>query len=110
MTPQQLANMTQVFGHMQKRPGMWFSPQVPPVVTWFQGFQMAIRLQYPSLDVDSILQSVIVQRGWESGAQPVWRQMEARGLSFDAINSELVSIYAAVWEQIGTTLQLDPMP
>jgi hypothetical protein len=109
MTAEQRASLNQLFDHMKKRPGMWFSGQVPPIVTWFQGFQMAFKLQHPALDVDAQYAQVILQRGWESGAQAVWRQMEAKGMSPEAINAELLAIYAEVWDRISLTIQPDPV-
>ena len=107
MTTDQRTSMSQLFEQMKKRPGMWFSPQVPPIVIWFQGFQMALKLQNPSLDAESVFRTVALQRGWQSGAQPVWRQMEERGFSPEAINAELLAIYTTIWEQVSTP---DPIP
>lgn len=86
--------------HMRKRPGMYFSSNVPAVVTFLQGFEMAFRLMNPDTNYDAIHKEIVLSRGWEYSAQPVWHQMQERGFDGEAIKAEMLAIYSAVWEKI----------
>jgi hypothetical protein len=100
MIKEQQENILRVLEHMRKRPGMYFSSEVPTVVTFFDGFKMACVILNPELDFDTLFKDVILNRGWEHSAQAVWRQMQERGFSDEAVIDEMIAIYTAVWEKV----------
>jgi hypothetical protein len=100
MIKEQHENIVRVLEHIRKRPGMYFSSEVPTVVTFLDGFKTACVILDPELDFDALFKHVILNRGWEHGAQAVWSQMRERGFSEEAVVDEMIAIYTAVWEKI----------
>lgn len=100
MNQKQREGFHQVMEHMRKRPNMYFSSDVPAVVTFLQGFDMAFRLMNAEVNFEVVQKEVILSRGWEYSAQPVWHQMQERGVDNEAIKAEMLAIYSAVWEKI----------
>jgi len=100
MIKEQQENIVRVLEHMRKRPGMYFSSEVPTVATFLDGFKTACILLNPDLNFDNLFKEVILDRGWENSAQAVWRQMQERGFKDEAIIDEMIAIYTAVWEKI----------
>lgn len=89
-----------VLEHMLKRPGMYFSPDVPTIVNYLDGFALACRLLEPSLAFDQHIKQVALSRGWEDSSRSLWRQMQDRRFDDDATIAEMLTIYNLAWEKI----------
>lgn len=91
---------TKTWNHLAKRPGMYFSNEVPAVSNFLEGFKLAFLVFNATPDFHEIFQQVVLSRGWENSAQGVWRQMQDQGLDEDTIIQELLTIYDLVFNTI----------
>src|SRR5690606_37802565 len=93
-----------VLEHMRKRPGMYIGTlTVSNVDTFLRGFVLGRELIDPDLKHDKIYRETIANRGWKSDSpQTVWRQMQERGFTDQAIIDELLTIEFEVWKQIAS--------
>ncbi len=92
--------LVETLKHVQKRPAMYVSADVPPMVSFLSGFELASRMLLRDADYDRTLNAIIQQRGWKVSTVPLWDQMAERGMDAAAVVDELLSIHIAVWEAL----------
>jgi hypothetical protein len=97
MTDAQNTQILTILEHVRKRPGMYFSDQVPAVANFLNGFVLACSLFEETLRDNSAYHRALVARGWEITSTGVWVQMAERGYDEAAIIQEMLIIYEATF-------------
>jgi len=96
-----LLNIIGELENVYKRPAMYIGKKddVDGIVKFFQGFLGACDALGFGYSRD-ISRQVIVENGWEPGAEGVWMQMRNKGMSEEDIVKEFVRLEIKKWQKL----------
>src|SRR5512141_1886722 len=86
------ADITALINYLEdvrSRPELWLSRELPLVVTFLTGFNVACRALGMKASPDSTWGEILAERGWNWTPSGPWTDMEEKGLSEADIVNEL---------------------
>lgn len=94
--------LQQLLDHINKRPGMYMSDDLPTVVNFLTGLRLGLRAADSRLAsaFEQQIASVEKTHGWAASPSGAWTRMRERGLDDKAIMTEILSIYAEAWDNV----------
>lgn len=101
MTPQeQIDRLIENLENVQAVPRMFFGDNVPPVVNFIWGFNLACNAFGVIDEYNKIYNEVRVEHGWSGGSRHPFEEMNERGFSNEEAIREIINMEIETWRRV----------